>query len=643
MTKLLFILFFLSLTFSLLAQDNLRIVEYEKKQLSKQIGTQKSDYPGDSTIDVKYYKINIALLPSSTSIKSDVTVKLLFKIPANNFFLDLSDALMVDSVFLNDAKTSFAHGKNILRINLPRVYSANDSVTAQIYYNGSPASTGMGSFSFSSYNGEPFIYTLSEPYGAKDWWPCKDTPADKADSADIWITVPQNLTAVSNGALAVRANNLNGTVTYKWHESYPIATYLIAVTATQFTTHDLTFNYKGYSMPVNNFLLDEDLQFIPSIDKTTDMLRIFSDCYGLYPFIKEKYGHVRFGWGGGMEHQTITSVGYFSEELIAHELSHQWFGDKVTCKNWNNIWLNEGFATFSAALYYQQMYGNRQYDSYINAQMNYALNAKGSLFVKDISSVDNIFDYNRTYAKGAVVVYMLRNILGDTLFFKTLNTYLNSPDLAYGSASTEDLERIAEQVSGKDLQYFFSEWVYGENYPMYDFSWDYEKKSDSTIINLRLSQLENTSPLFFTMPVQFKVYYKDKERTLNFFNDKKEQVFSFLADEIPQAIEFDPENLIFKKLFNTDNKPPQSFELMQNYPNPFNGLTTITFKIASERKIKLKLFDILGNEVKTIIEGVFPSGLHKVYLSGEGIASGVYIYRLTSDGIELSKKLVILK
>ncbi|MDP4116566.1 MAG: hypothetical protein Q8903_10540, partial [Bacteroidota bacterium] len=204
MTKLLFILFFFSLTFSLLAQDNLRIVEYEKKQLSKQVRTQKNDYPGDSTIDVKYYKINIALLPSSTSIKSDVTVKLLFKIPANNFFLDLSDALMVDSVFLNDAKTSFAHGKNILRINLPRVYSADDSVTAQIYYNGSPASTGMGSFTFSSYNGEPFIYTLSEPYGAKDWWPCKDTPADKADSADIWITVPQNLTAVSNGTLAVR-------------------------------------------------------------------------------------------------------------------------------------------------------------------------------------------------------------------------------------------------------------------------------------------------------------------------------------------------------------------------------------------------------------------------------------------------------
>lgn len=625
------------------AQDYLQLVEHEKKQFNRKAELQKANYPGDSTIDVKYYRLNIDIDPGTLKIKGDVTVDFILNTAASAFSLDLTSELTADSVYVNGVKTGSTHNKDILSITLPHTFNKNESVSARIFYGGHPASTGNGSFTFGSFNGEPFIYTLSEPYGAKDWWPCKDTPADKADSVDISVSVPQYLTAVSNGKLIEHKDKLNGTAVYKWHESYPIATYLIAISAAEYTTHNSVFNYGGYSMPVNNYIMDEDLQSASIIDKTVDMLHIFSDCYGLYPFIKEKYGHVRFGWRGGMEHQTIASMGYFSEEIIAHELSHQWFGDKVTCKNWSNIWLNEGFATFSTALYYQQKYGNEMYNSYIAAQMNYALNAKGSLFVKDISTVDNIFDYNRTYAKGAVVVYMLRNILGDSLFFKTLNSYLNDSALAYGSAATEDLERIAEEVSGKDLKYFFNEWVYGENYPMYDFSWDYSKKNDSVTVNLRLSQLANTNPGFFTMPVQFKVTYENRTSTLNYFNNQKDQVFSFYTSEVPKSIEFDPADLIFKKLFNSSNKPPEEFQLLQNFPNPFNNSTTIVFKIAAERKIKLKLYDALGNEIRTITEGVYPSGLHTIHFSGNGLASGIYIYRLISDGVDISKKLIFLK
>ena len=638
-TLLILVLFSLSLR----AQDYLQLAEHEKNQFRKKTELQKVNYPGDSTIDVKYYRLNIAVDPSALKIKGDVTVYLVFKMNATSFILDLTSELTADSVFVNGVKAVFAHNKDILSITLPHTFSANESVTARIFYGGHPASTGNGSFTFGSFNGEPFIYTLSEPYGAKDWWPCKDTPADKADSADILVTVPQYLTAVSNGKLVERIDNLNGTAVYKWHESYPIATYLIALSAAGYTTHNSVFNYGNYSMPVNNYLMDEDLESASVIDKTVDMLHIFSDCYGLYPFINEKYGHVRFGWHGGMEHQTIASMGYFSEDIIAHELSHQWFGDKVTCKSWNDIWLNEGFATFSVALYYQQKYGSEMYNSYMGAQMAYALNAQGSLFVKDISTVDNVFNYNRTYAKGAAVVYMLRNILGDSLFFKTLNLYLNDSTLAYGSASTADLERIAEQVSGKDLKYFFTEWVYGENYPMYDFSWDYNKKNDSVTVNLRLSQLANTIPEFFTMPVQFKVNYENSVSTLNYFNNQKEQVFSFYTTEVPKSIEFDPYDLIFKKLFNSANKPPEVFQLLQNFPNPFNNSTTIVFKVVSEKKIKLKLYDMLGNEIRTIAEGVYPSGLHTVHFSGNGLSSGVYIYRLIADGVDISRKLIFLK
>ena len=309
------------------------------------------------------------------------------------------------------------------------------------------------------------IWTLSEPYGASDWFPCKDTPADKADSSDVWITVDKNLYGVSNGILIGIVKNPDNTSTYKWTNKYPIAQYLISLAISDYTIYKNYFKYSEKdSMPVINYIFPENLaSYKANLDKVPNMLRVTSDYFGLYPFIKEKYGNAEMGWkgGGGMEHQTVSSMSNFSETVLVHELVHQWFGDKITCRDWQDIWLNEGFATYGEMLYAQKVYGDSAYNDFVTLEMARAKNAKGSIYVQDISSISEIFNGNRSYSKGGIVLHMLRGVVGDSIFFKILKTYSNDPLVAYGTAVTADFQRDAEAVYGEDLEYFFNEWIYG--------------------------------------------------------------------------------------------------------------------------------------------------------------------------------------
>ncbi|NJR31235.1 M1 family metallopeptidase [bacterium] len=191
-----------------------------------------------------------------------------------------------------------------------------------------------------------------------------------------------------------------------------------------------------------------------ALDKTAFMLDLFSQKFGLYPFIKEKYGHAQFGWGGGMEHQTCSSMGSFGETLMAHELAHQWFGDKITCKSWEHIWLNEGFASYGECLYTEAVSGKSGYDSYINSFMTSAKTASRTIYVQNINNINEIFNSARTYRKGAVVIHMLRGIVGDDKFFKILQNYMTSKN-AYGSATIEDFQTVAEQVHGQKFGLLF--------------------------------------------------------------------------------------------------------------------------------------------------------------------------------------------
>ena len=563
-----------------------------------------------------------------------------------SIFLDLTDVLNVDSIISNNQPLSFNHSENKLIISLNKSYSYNETFTLTVYYHGVPVRTGLGSFVFDSHSGEPSIWTLSEPYGARDWWPCKDTPADKADSSDVLITCPSNLIGVSNGTLSDVIDNNNGTKTYVWKSRYPIANYLISLAISNYSVYTKYFHYSETdSMPVVNYIYPEDLEEVkPELDKTTRMLEIFSKLFGEYPFIKEKYGHAEFG-SGGMEHQTITSIGIFNQGVIAHELAHQWFGDNVTCRNWENIWLNEGFATYGEGLFYDFSNDKQSYDSFLSYNISRAKNAIGSILVSDISSINEIFNGDRSYSKGAIVLHMLRGIVGDSVFFNILKNYQSDPKLAYGTATTEDFKKVAEEASGLSLDYFFNQWIYGENYPRYRVSWDFQKASlNQYEVNLSVEQAVNTYPIFFTMPIKVKISTTVGDTVVSIFNNAQEQEFNFAVVGKPTLLTFDPDNFLIKDVIISDPTDIfPKFELEQNYPNPFNSSTNISYSLSKEGAVTLKIYDCLGKEIATLVNGNQKAGTYKINFNGNTLASGIYFFRLSSNNFTAVKKMLLLK
>ena len=622
-------------------------IEYEKTHFEKPLSNSNKAYPGDSTFDVNYYKLDLNISYSPQSLVGIVTVSAKsLENNLNSIFLDLTDVLNVDSVISNNLSLLFSHSNNKLNISLNKSYSHNESFNLIVYYHGVPVRTGLGSFVFDSHNGEPSIWTLSEPYGASDWWPCKDTPADKADSSDVLITCPSNLIGVSNGILINVIDNNNGTKTYFWKGRYPIANYLISLAISNYSLYTIYYHYtETDSMPVVNYIYPEDLEEVkPELNKTTKMLEIFSKLFGEYPFIKEKYGHAEFG-SGGMEHQTITSLGIFNEGVIAHELTHQWFGDKITCKNWENIWLNEGFATYGEGLFYDFSGDYLSYNSFLSYNISRAKNAVGSILVNDITSIDEIFNGNRSYSKGGVVLHMLRSIVGDSVFFNILKNYASDPQLAYGNATTKDFQCVAEETSGLSLDYFFNQWIYGENYPKYQVTWNFQKSSlNQYAINLSIEQAVNTYPKFFTMPVQIKISTTFGDTIVTLFNNTQEQEFNFNVIGKPTLLTFDPNNFLLKDVIIVD--PPgilPKFELEQNYPNPFNSSTSISYSLSKEGFITLKIYDCLGREITSLVSGDQKAGTYKVAFTGISLASGIYFYRLVSGDFAAVKKMLLLK
>jgi aminopeptidase N len=608
-------------------------------------------YPGDDNIDIGYYKLNLTISYTQKYLKGEATISFKAKTTISNCFLDLKNALKVDSIKLENKKLTFNQETTKINITLDKTYSANQSLSLIVYYQGTPVTSAYGSFTFSTHgSGSPIVWTLSEPYGAPDWFPCKDTPADKADSSDVWITMPKEFVSVSNGVLVRTLDNNNGTRTYQWKNRYPIAHYLISIASTNYTEYKNYFKYSATdSMAVTHYIYPESFttDVKSQLDQTPFMLKLFSEKFGLYPFIKEKYGHAQCGFGGGMEHQTCSSMGNFDASLVAHELAHQWFGDKITCKSWEHIWLNEGFATFSEAVYAEALGGKTAYKSAINNEMVYAKRAVGTLFIQDISNENNIFNSNRAYSKGAVVLHMLRGIVGDEKFFKILQNYLSS-SVAYNSATTEDFQKVAEQTTGLNLGYFFKEWVYGENYPKYSYSWTNVKKSDgSSTVNIKITQTKNSIPEYFSMPVDIKIISSEGELTTTVFIDKPTQDIEIpdIKGDITQLV-FDPENKILKNVTETAVRPTgnEPLNVLTDWfisPNPTSGEAMINFTLQQNSSTRITLCDMSGRKLRELPEEKLSTGAYTRNIKLNDLSAGNYIVRISFDNYSFAKILVV--
>ncbi len=621
-------------------------------------------YPGDNNIDVTYYKLDLRVNTNPNSLNGIVTVKA--KAAAQNlitFNLDLVNALIVSSVKLNGNALAFSQANNQLTITLNRQYSLREEFSVDITYSGTPTSgTGfISNASFSFYDqsaNKQVVATLSQPYGARDWWPSKDTPGDKADSSDVWITADKFFVSVSNGALQGVIDNSDGTRTYKWKNHYPIANYLISIAMTNYQTIVDQFEYQtGKFLPLIHYNYPERLDNTrrTAVAKTIDMLRIFSEKFGPYPYLKEKYGHAEFSWGGGMEHQTISSMGggaMNSESTIAHELAHQWYGDKVTCKNWQNIWLNEGFATYCEKIYWQYKYDQATFNSRITSMFSSAKTAQGTIYVQNINSENEIFNGARSYNKGGSVLHMLRGIVGDNKFFQIMREFADEPGLAYNVATTEDFQRIAERISGMNLNYFFQEWIYGEGYPKYTVEKNIKQLADGSYeLTLRLKQDVKINPSFFTMPVRLRITLTDVILNTTLFNNQQDQSWVIpLGKTFPSSIEFDPDNWILKDIVaNTsvdkNQEVPTTFSLSQNYPNPFNPSTIISYQLSVDSYVTLKVYDLLGREVETLVNEFRQPGYYNSQFSilNYKLPSGIYYYTLKAGDFMETKKMILMK
>jgi len=403
-------------------------------------------------------------------------------------------------------------------------------------------------------------------------------------------------------------------------------------------------------MPIINYVLPQTLSDgVGALGETKSMLRIFSEAYGLYPFINEKYGHSQFGWGGAMEHQTMTSTTNFAENTISHELAHQWFGDMITCANWPSLWLNEGFAVFSESVFLERFYGAGAYKAHMGDAMSAAMNATGTLYVQDTSTVANLFDFNRVYAKGAWTLHMLRHVLGDSVFFRSMRAYAADPRFRFRSATTEGFRSVCESVSGKDLGYFFDEWVYGEGYPRYGYRWTSAPSGGGYRVSLTLSQNGSSAATpFFSMPVDIRLVAETRDTTVAVFHTATGETFTFQVPFLPSDVQIDPDKWILRDVTPPDAILPDSYALAQNYPNPFNPGTWLSFSLPHRSDVTLIVYDPLGREIAALIRGQLEAGTHAVRwegtdAGGKRVSSGTYFYRLTAGTYAETRKMMLIR
>jgi aminopeptidase N len=478
------------------------------------------------------------------------------------------------------------------------------------------------------------LWTLSEPYGARDWWPCKQDLNDKIEAIDVYLTTPSQYVAVSNGV--EQSQVVNGlTKTTHFEHNYPIPAYLVAIAVTNYQIFTQTAGTAPNQFPVVNYIYPESYNSaVTSLAQTLPIMDLFETLFETYPFSDEKYGHAQFGWGGGMEHTTVSFMGNFSRGLIAHELAHQWFGNKVTCGTWKDIWLNEGFATYLSGLVIENLDGAPNFVNWKNSLINNITSQLGGyvyLQDSDLTNVGRIFSSRLSYNKGAMVLHMLRWKLGDTAFFQALRNYLADPDLAFDYAVTTDLQYHLETVSGQNLTEFFSDWVYNEGYPTYTVT---AQNMGNLEMQVQLFQTQSHSSVsFFEMPVPIRFIGVNAEQfDVVLPHTENGQLFTVAVPFGVADIQFDPQrHLISKNNTATLGLPFEAIDaLIELYPNPTKDLFSIDLP-ASVSFEKMEVYSTLGQQV-----GVSTSPSFSIAT----LSGGIYQVRITTSAGVFHKKVI---
>lgn len=639
---LLFLITSISTAYSQSSQEYLQsqnnIISSEKEAFQNVVTTQKASQ-ASGNYKVTYYRCEWGVDPSVRYINGKVTSYFVITSVTNNISYDLTDSLLVDSVKRNNAMLSFDHSGNLLTIHFDSSIAPLSFDSVSIYYHGIPPNTGFGSFVTSTHSGVPILWTLSEPYGSRDWWPCRNGLDDKADSIDVIITNPVAYTAASNGLRKSEIITGNNKITH-WKHRYPIATYLVCMAVTNYIELDDSVLVGSVNLPMQTFCYPESL--VPFQTRTPIVLgtlQYYSQLFGDYPFIKEKYGQVQFGWGGGQEHQTSTFIVSTNENLMAHELAHHWFGDKITCGSWQDIWLNEGFATHLAIMDFEVRYPQSVMATRKKEIEEITALPGGSVWVDDTTDINRIFDARLTYTKGSHLLYMLRWILGDSMFIKGMRMYFNDSTLAFGFARAADYIRNMEAATGTDLTQFFKDWYYGQGYPSYDVQWT---QIGDNYVKIKMNQAtSDPSVAFFQLPVALQFKNSTQQKTIVLNNTYNGQVFFNNIGFVADTVLIDPDYW----LITANNRSEQlsdntaGVNTVQVFPNPFVNTIYLYLQNFSSNTVNLQLRDSKGSLL--FKDAISVNGSLYKEMDVPTLPIGVYFLRLqTANGFSYVKKIL---
>ena len=590
--------------------------------------------------DMRHHLLDLSVDPAIRAISGTVTHRVAATQDLGQVVLDLADALTVSSVLVDGQPAVFAHANDSLVVELSPLLPEAEEASIAVTYSGVPPETGFGSFVQDEHEGAPILWTLSEPYGARDWWPCKQDLNDKADSLDVIITTVSGNRAASNGLLIAEDDLGNGTVRFHWRHRHPINHYLVAFAVTNYTVYSDVVPLASGDVEVLNYVFPENLADAQGgTVNSISQMQLYSDLFGEYPFADEKYGHAQFAWGGGMEHQTMSFMGGFHYELVAHELAHQWFGDLVTCASWEDLWLNEGFATYLSGLCYEFLAPQYWMPFKSGRRGHITSQPGGSVLVTDTTSIPRLFDSRLTYAKGAYVLHMLRWVCGDDAFFEGVNNYLNDPEIRNRSALTSQLIAHLETAAGSSLSEFMEDWYVGEGFPTYQLVWTQDINGQ---VNAMLEQTtSHPSVDFFEMPVPIRFEADGQMETVILDHAFSGQTFSFPLPFQASAAQLDPElwivsgqNLVLKvpvAAFNDRESP-----LL--YPNPATVDAWMHVGTRINGNVDLEVIDALGRVVlqrNATVESM------RVPVPSAMLASGTYTVRLLAEnGLRIELRLV---
>ena len=619
-------------------QDKLFYLKSEKKGYTNPLRLSSSIETNN--YDLKYHRFFWNIDPAVRYISGSVTSYFVAtQDQMNSIQFQLNENLSADSAIFESKTLSINHIGDLITIPLNTTIPLGKLDSITVYYHGIPGLSGFGSFENYVHNGAPSMWTLSEPYGASDWWPSKNDLTDKIDSIDVYVVMPNGNHAASNGILVSEIPYNSTSTIAHWKHRYPIASYLIAIAVTNYARYSDYYVTGNDSLEILNYVYPEDSAVLrPTTSDVIKTIALFEKLFTPYPFRKEKFGHCECNIGGGMEHQTMTFLGKssFNHFIFTHELAHQWFGDKVTCGSWEDIWLNEGFATYCLGLSYEFLNKPKDLNDYMKELRGYVSSApQGSVFCNDTTNVSRIFSSNLSYNKGAILLNMLRWVVGDDNFFQALRNYLNDPALKYGFARTSDLKRHMELQSGMDLTRFFDDWYYGIGMPNYSIQ-VIQQLNLNTIVTINQTQF-NSNVSFYNMvlPIEFKGV--DKDTIMTFNNTSSGQTFEFNPGFRIDSAFFDPGNkIIYNQSEVILNQVTEDKIII--LPKPASDILEVLHKSGDINYFQI--FDLEGKALFTKLEKQEPTMLE---FNIQNLKAGMYILKVGTIEWTETRKFIVVK